>query len=387
MTRCVALVVGAGRGSRLGGDVPKQYRSVGGIPIIRRTFEAFLRHRGVDVIRPVIHPDDYDLFSDAISGLDVLPPVNGGSTRQDSVRLGLESLVDLSPDFVLIQDAARPLLDGAIIDRVLAALRDHHGAIPAVPVADTLKRVGADGRIGQTVARSGLWRAQTPQGFQFGSILTAHRATRGLDLTDDAAVAENAGLDVVVVEGSEDNMKVTTAGDLLRAERIVGIPEFRTGSGFDVHRFCAGDHVTLCGVRIPCDAGLEGHSDADVAFHALTDALLGAVGCGDIGQHFPPTEPRWRGADSAIFLAAARDRINAMSGSIVNIDVTIICQLPKIGPHRTAMTERLAEVLSIPATRINVKATTTEGLGFTGRGEGIAAQASATVRLFSPAET
>jgi len=381
MTDCVALVVAAGRGMRAGGGVPKQYRALAGSSVLRFSLDAFAAHPRVGAVRAVIHPDDRTLYDAAASGLDLLAPVAGGSTRQESVRLGLESLAALAPRHVLIHDGARPFVDAGIIDRTLDALAQTPAAIAAVPLADTLKR-GVDGRVGATVDRAGLWRAQTPQGFHFDKILAAHRAAAGAELTDDAAVAERAGLDVALVMGSEANMKLTTDDDLRRAERLVATPaEPRVGTGFDVHRFGPGDHVWLCGLKIAHTHGLIGHSDADVALHALTDAILGAIGAGDIGQHFPPSDPRWRGKESAHFLAHAAQLARAQGGRIAHVDVTIICERPKVGPHRTAMAARVAEILGLPVARCSVKATTTEGLGFTGRAEGLAAQAVATVMM------
>lgn len=382
MTRCVALVVAAGRGSRFGGDIPKQWRDLAGRPVLRHSLATFAAHPAVDAVRAVIHPDDRSLYEAAAAGLGLDEPIAGGPTRQDSVRLGLEALAPLEPEVVLIHDGARPFVDGGVIGRVIAGLRDHPGAIPALPVHDTLKRAGPTGLIEETVPRAGLWRAQTPQGFHFPLLLAAHRAAMGRELTDDAAVAEQAGMAVALVTGSEDNLKITTAQDLRRAAARLAEPgEVRVASGFDVHRFTSGDHVTLCNLAIPHDAGLEGHSDADVALHALTDALLGCIAAGDIGRHFPPTDPRWKGADSAIFLAHAGALVEALGGEIVHLDVTVICERPKIGPHRAAMVTRTAEILGIDEQRVSIKATTTEGLGFTGRREGIAAQAMATVRL------
>jgi 2-C-methyl-D-erythritol 4-phosphate cytidylyltransferase / 2-C-methyl-D-erythritol 2,4-cyclodiphosphate synthase len=381
MARCVVLVVAAGRGSRFGGDMPKQWRDLGGRPVLRHSLALFASHPEVDAVRVVIHPDDRVHYDQAASGLGLADPIAGGATRQESVRLGLEALAATAPDIVLIHDGARPFVDAGVVTRVIAALGQHPGAIPALPVHDTLKR-GEDGLIGQTVPRDGLFRAQTPQGFRFGPILAAHRAAAGRELTDDAAVAERAGLAVALVAGSEDNVKITTAADLERAERrLAGPGELRVASGFDVHRFAAGDHVTLCNLQIPHDFSLEGHSDADVALHALTDALLGTIAAGDIGRHFPPTDARWKGADSAVFLAHAATLVRALGGTIQHVDLTIICERPKVGPHRGAMAARVAEILGVDQQRVSVKATTTEGLGFTGRREGIAAQATATVTL------
>ena len=386
MSSCTALIVAAGSGQRFGAEIPKQYLDLVGKPVLRRTVEAFLRHPRVKAVRVVINPAFRDLYDAAVAGLGLPEPVAGGASRQDSVRNGLEALADSAPDHVLIHDAARPLIDDATIDAVIAALDHHPAALAAVPVADTLKRGkgGLNGGLGTgTVDRSGLWRAQTPQGFRFPEILAAHRSAAGLELTDDAAVAERAGLPVALVPAREENFKVTTPDDLARAARVIdsALSDIRTGMGFDVHRFAEGDHVTLCGVRVPHSHRLEGHSDADVGLHALTDAILGALCAGDIGSHFPPSDPQWRGADSALFLRHAAELVTARGGRIAHVDVTIICERPKVGPHRDAMTARIAEILGMAADRVSVKATTTERLGFTGRGEGIAAQAVATVRL------
>ena len=384
MDGAVALVVAAGRGERFGTGRPKQYRSLAGQPLIRYSLAALAGHPGIAAVRAVIRRDDLPHYERAAEGLDLLEPVGGGASRQDSVRRGLESLLDLGPERVLIHDGARPLLPRPVIDRVLAGLDEDIGAVAALPVTDTLKRAGS-GRVTGTVARKDLWRAQTPQGFHFEAILEAHRAAAGTELTDDAAVAEQAGLPVRLVAGAHENIKVTGPEDLARAEALLaaagGAWDSRVGSGFDVHRFGPGDHVTLCGIDVPHDWGLLGHSDADVALHALTDALLGALAAGDIGQHFPPSDPRWRDADSAVFLRHARDLVAERGGRIVNVDVTLICEAPKLAPYRDAMSGRVAELLDIEAHRVGVKATTTEGLGFTGRGEGIAAQAVATVSL------
>jgi 2-C-methyl-D-erythritol 4-phosphate cytidylyltransferase / 2-C-methyl-D-erythritol 2,4-cyclodiphosphate synthase len=386
-----ALIVAAGRGTRVAGPVPKQYAQLGGTSVLARTLGVLLEHPAIDVgVVAIAEPDRARYEAAVVGGHPKLaPPVLGGATRQRSVLNGLRALAALSPSSVLIHDAARPFVTPDIVDRVLAALQGSPGAIAAVPLADTLKRAGHDGRIEATIDRAGLWRAQTPQGFRFDAILQAHEAVLAAgreDLTDDAAVAEWAGLPVELVEGSEANVKLTTAEDLARAARAVeaapaGPGEVRTGQGFDVHRFAAGDHVWLCGVRIPHARALEGHSDADVGLHALTDALLGAIGDGDIGQHFPNTDPRWRGAASHVFLADAARRVHARGGAVSNVDVTLLCESPKIAPHREAMRARIAEILKLDISRVAVKATTTEGLGFTGRREGIAAMATATVVL------
>lgn len=381
MGKTVALVVAAGRGRRFGGDLPKQYHDLAGRMVLRHTLAAFATNPEVDAVRAVIHPDDRQLYDIAAAGLPILEPVSGGASRQDSVRLGLESLCDLGAAKVLIHDGARPFIDAGTIGRVVAALDRHPAALPVVPVADTLKK-GRDGFVADTVDRDQLFRAQTPQGFRFAEIMAAHRAAAGEELTDDAAVAERAGLAVALVAGIEDNVKLTTAADLERARRLFEGPgEVRTASGYDVHCFEDGDGCWLCGVLVPHDRKLKGHSDADVALHALTDAILGAIAAGDIGHHFPPSDLQWKGAESHRFLSHAAALVAAKGGRIVNVDVTIVCERPKVGPHRAAMTARLAEILGISQDRVSVKATTTEGLGFTGRKEGIAAQAMASVWL------
>jgi 2-C-methyl-D-erythritol 4-phosphate cytidylyltransferase/2-C-methyl-D-erythritol 2,4-cyclodiphosphate synthase len=386
MAGCVALVVAAGRGARFGGDVPKQYKPLGGEALLRRSVLPLVNHPQVHAVRTIIHPEDRELYDIAVHGLSLMDPVPGGDSRQESVRRGLESLADDAPETVLIHDAARPFVTRELVSRILSALQSTPGAIPAMPVRDTLKKATAEngGLIAATVDRSALWRAQTPQGFRYLEILAAHRRLTGATLTDDAAVAEQDGLSVTLVPGDEDNFKVTTQDDFDRAERLLTVDhEVRTGIGFDVHRFGAGDHVILCGVSIPHEAGLEGHSDADVGLHALTDALLGAIGAGDIGSHFPPGDPQWRGAPSEVFLRRAGELVAKAGGRISNVDVTVICERPRIGSHRQVMRERIASILDLPPDRVSVKGTTTERLGFTGRGEGIAAQAIATVRIAS----
>ena len=382
MSGCIALIVAAGRGERVGGDLPKQFRRVAGKPLVRYSVERFIQHPAIDAVRVVIHPDDQELYRASVAGLDTLPPVFGGATRQDSVRLGLESLAELSPDRVLIHDAARPFVDANTIARTIAALDDRPGAIAAVPVSDTLKR-GEAGEIRATLDRDELWRAQTPQGFRYREIMSAHKAAEGAALTDDAAVAEREGLHVSLVMGSEDNFKVTSEADMARAARLLEASpmETRTGLGFDVHRFGPGDRVWLCGVPVPHDFALTGHSDADVGLHALTDAILGAIGAGDIGAHFPSSDDQWRGASSDMFLRRAGEMVATRGGRILNLDVTLVCQGPRIGPYHEDMIGRIAEILAIARERVSVKATTTDKLGFTGRGEGIAAQAVATICL------
>jgi 2-C-methyl-D-erythritol 4-phosphate cytidylyltransferase/2-C-methyl-D-erythritol 2,4-cyclodiphosphate synthase len=378
---CAALIVAAGHGTRAGDGPPKQYRPVGGVPVLRRSIAAFASHPLVDRVHVVISPEHRSDYEAVTSGLSLPSPIAGGATRQDSVRLGLEGLVAAAPDFVLVHDAARPFVAPEIITETIKALERADGALPVVPASDTLKRVEG-GRIEGTLPRDGIALAQTPQGFRFDKILAAHRAARDTTFTDDASIAEHAGIRVVVVEGSRRNIKLTTPEDFLMAEAMLAASgTVRTGFGYDVHRLGPGDHVWLCGVRVAHDRSLIGHSDADVGLHALTDALLGAASLGDIGQHFPPSDERWRGAPSDIFLTHAAKLIAERSGRVEHVDVTLICERPKIAPHREAMVGRISELLALDRSRVSVKATTTEGLGFTGRGEGIAAQAVATVRL------
>lgn len=389
LPRCHALIVAAGRGSRFGGSLPKQYVTLGDQSVLRRAASVFAAHPRIAGIRVVIRAEDRETYDAAMSGLPLLEPTVGADERQRSVLNGLISLADYEPDWVLIHDGARPFVSAELIDRLLDALEHHPGAIPAVPINDTVKYVDADGSlIEATMDRSRLRRAQTPQAFHYQPIVAAHREAAGRPpLTDDAAVAEQAGLPVRIVDGEEENMKVTTSTDIHRAESIlggiapIGHPETRIGFGYDVHRFSAGSQVILFGIAIAHTARLAGHSDADVGLHAITDAILGAIGRGDIGQHFPPSDPQWEGADSAVFLAHAATLARQAGGTIVNVDATAICERPKVGPYRRAMQTRVAEILGISSERVNIKATTTERLGFTGRSEGIAAQAVATVRM------
>ncbi|MCE7997816.1 MAG: bifunctional 2-C-methyl-D-erythritol 4-phosphate cytidylyltransferase/2-C-methyl-D-erythritol 2,4-cyclodiphosphate synthase [Rhodobiaceae bacterium] len=378
----VALIVAAGRGTRAGEGLPKQYRPLGGRPLLARTLRAFCSHPDVANVLAVIHPDDqphYQMCADGLSKL--LPPVAGSTTRQASVHAGLEALTETAPTHVLIHDGARPFAPPKMISRVVAGLAHHDGVLPSLAVTDTL-RTRIDSFAGDTVDRSILVRAQTPQGFGYNAILEAHRAHQSKTFTDDVALAQRSGIQTQLVEGSEDNFKVTMPEDFDRAERFLSSArETRSGTGFDVHRFTDGDHVTLCGVSIPHTQSLLGHSDADVGLHAITDALLGAIGAGDIGDHFPPSDPQWKGAPSRVFLEHASRLLTERGGVIANIDVTLICEAPKIGPHRDAMRGAIAEIVGIAQDRVSVKATTTEGLGFTGRGEGIAAQALVTVQV------
>ena len=373
--RIAAILVAAGSGSRFGGDAPKQFLTLAGKPVIRHAAEALLPH--VAALQPV---GDAAPITAALAGLAVRAAVPGGATRQDSVAAGLEALADFAPDIVLIHDAARPVLPPGTVAALLTALQTHDGAIPAVPVADTLKRA-AGGRITETVPRDGLFRAQTPQAFHYPLLRSLH-ASAGAAATDDASLLEAAGHHVAIVPGSEDNIKLTYAEDHVRLERVLlGAMVPRVGTGFDVHAMEAGRPLILCGVTVPHEWGLAGHSDADVGIHALCDAIYGALAEGDIGRHFPPSEMAWKDADSARFLVHAAGRIAARGGRLANADVTLICERPKITPHAPAMIARLAELLSVETGLISVKATTTERLGFTGRGEGIAAQAVATVLL------
>lgn len=374
--RTVALIVAAGKGVRLGGETPKQYLNLGAQPVLRWSAERLAAHPDIDEVRVVIHPDWRAEHDRAVQGLGMGASIDGDATRQGSVRAGLEAIGEA--DHVLVHDAARPFIDDAVIDRLLTALETHDGAVPALPVVDSLRR-GRD-VIEANVPRDDLYRVQTPQAFRFAPLLMAHRAAAE-GATDDAEVARAAGMDVALVPGAEALFKLTHADDMARAEALVGARGTRTGFGYDVHRFAIGDHVWLCGVKLPHTASLSGHSDADVGLHALTDALLGAVAMGDIGDHFPPSDPKWKGAASHLFLAHARDLVIAAGGHIENVDVTLICEAPKIGPHRTAMRARLSDILLLEETRISVKATTTERLGFTGRNEGIAANAVATIRI------
>jgi 2-C-methyl-D-erythritol 4-phosphate cytidylyltransferase/2-C-methyl-D-erythritol 2,4-cyclodiphosphate synthase len=385
--RVAAVIVAAGRGHRAGGEMPKQYREIAGEPVIRPTLAAFLDHPQIDAVQPVIHPDDAGAFRAATSGLkNLLPPVPGGATRQISVRAGLEALRIKAPDVVLIHDAARPFLTGALITRAIAAARQHGAAVPAVAIADTVKKIDEHAFITETLDRSRLRTVQTPQAFAFGLIAEAHRraAVAGRDdFTDDAALAEWAGHQVSTFAGESGNVKLTTGDDFTRAEaqHMAALGDVRTGGGFDVHAFADGDHVMLGGVRVPYSRGVTGHSDADVALHALVDAVLGALAEGDIGLHFPPSDPQWKGAPSEKFLAFACERVRARGGLIANLDLTIVCEAPRVSPHREAIRERIAAIAGIAVGRVAVKATTSEKMGFTGRGEGLVAMATATVRL------
>ena len=384
--KVAAVVVAAGRGLRAGGDLPKQYRCILGEPVIRSSLAGLAGHNEISAVQPVIHGDDAALFQAAVAGIDLLPPVHGGASRQASVHAGLRALESHRPDLVLVHDAARPFASDTLITRAIAAAGTSGAAVPVIAVADTVKTVDATGCVTGTIDRAQLRMVQTPQAFGFAVLLDAHQRAAAAgrdDFTDDAALAEWAGLKVTTFKGEAGNVKLTTDDDFSRAEvaKLAALSDVRTGFGFDVHQFGDGDHVMLGGVRIPHGRGLSGHSDADVVLHALVDAILGALSEGDIGVHFPPTDARWRGASSDRFFAFAVERVHARGGRIAHIDVTIVCETPRIGPHRDRMRTRIAELAGIPIERVGVKATTSEKMGFTGRGEGMAAFANATVRL------
>jgi len=381
-----AVIVAAGRGLRAGGDLPKQYRQVLGEPAIRSSLIALAGHASISLVQPVIHPDDAALFRAASGGLALLPAVPGGASRQASVRAGLEAVQSHHPELVLVHDAARPFASHALITRAIAAGRASGAAVPVIPVADTVKTVDAAGYVTGTIDRTPMRMVQTPQAFAFAALLDAHRRANAAgrdDFTDDAALAEWAGLRVSTFEGEAENVKLTTDDDFARAEamKLSALSDVRTGFGFDVHRFGDGDHVMLGGVRVPHTRGLFGHSDADVVLHALVDAILGALAEGDIGVHFPPTDAQWRGASSDRFLAFAAERVRARGGRIAHLDVTVVCEAPRVGPHRDAMCARIAAIAGVAIERVGLKATTSEKMGFAGRGEGMAAFANATVRL------
>ncbi|WAC26205.1 bifunctional 2-C-methyl-D-erythritol 4-phosphate cytidylyltransferase/2-C-methyl-D-erythritol 2,4-cyclodiphosphate synthase [Ancylobacter sp. SL191] len=382
--RIDVIVVAAGRGQRAGTGIPKQFRRVGGTTVLRRTLQGFLGEPGIRQVLPVINPEHAALCAESTEGLcGILTPVFGGATRQASVRAGLEALADDPPDLVLIHDAARPFLTARLVADAIAAASAHGAAIPALHLVDTVKALGDAATLATGPDRDRLRTVQTPQAFHYPLILNAHRAATRDDLTDDAAVAEAAGHRVVAFPGDPANVKLTTPEDFVTAERRLAadLLDVRTATGFDVHAFGDGDHVMLGGVKIPFESGLAGHSDADVVLHALTDALLGTVASADIGYHFPPSDPQWKGAASDRFLAHAADLVRQAGGLITHLDTTVICEAPKIGPHREAMRQRIAEIVDISPARVSVKATTSEKLGFTGRREGIAALAAATVRL------
>ena len=384
-----AVIVAAGRGQRAGGGLPKQYRPIGERTVLAHTLSAFLDHPEIDGVLTVIHPDDMPLYRSAVARLDrpaLQAPAMGGATRQASVRAGVEAAARLGADLILVHDAARPFASHALIGRAVAAARHHGAAIPGIPVSDTIVQV-ADGRVAAALSRPALRAVQTPQAFRADILVACHAraAAEGLpDFTDDGSLVRHYGHAVHVFDGEAANMKLTEPGDFEEAARRLA-PEqrllTRVGSGFDVHAFGPGDHLWLGGVRVPFEAGLVGHSDADVALHALTDAILGALADGDIGTHFPPSDPQWKGAASDRFLAFAADRVRERGGEIVFLDLTIICEAPKVGPLREPIRARVAAICAVPVDRVSVKATTSERLGFTGRREGIAAMASATLMV------
>ena len=386
MAEVAVVVVAAGKGTRVGGDTPKQFRRIGDEIMLRRTLLMLVEAPKVGLVQPVIRPEDRDAFEQAAAQLDLLPAAFGGATRQASVRAGLEALEPHKPDIVLVHDAARPFATRALVARAIDAAAKNGAAVPGLAVTDTVKSVDAQGFVHQTLDRGSLRSIQTPQGFAFDALLAAHRRAAAAgreDFTDDAALAEWAGMKVAVFDGEPGNIKITNPEDFARAEaaQFANLSDVRTGTGIDVHAFAPGDHVMLGGVRVPHTKALTGHSDADVGLHALTDAVLGALADGDIGSHFPPSDPQWKGASSDRFFVFAVERVKARGGRIAHLDLTLVCEAPKIGPHRDAMREKIAQLAGLALDRVAVKATTSEKLGFTGRGEGIAAYATATVRL------
>ena len=385
----IALLVAAGKSERMQTDVPKPYMQLGDENLMRRTVKAFLNHPEINGVRVVIRREHHTLYKQAINGLTIFPCAIGGDSRQDSVRLGLESIAHRKPKYVLVHDIARPLASPALISRVIKSLEIHKAAIPCLPVTDTIKRKGIDSKI-DTIDRHNLYTAQTPQGFHFADLLAAHQKLAGQSHTDDAALMEQIGQTIALIEGDADNIKITTQSDFKRMQTFLTLnTETRTGMGYDVHQLKAHDmdtplsqqNIRLCGINIPFTHHLVGHSDADVGMHALVDAILGAIGSGDIGTHFSPDDRRWQGADSSRFLLHAYELLSSRGGELVNLDVTLICERPKVAPYRAQMVSYISQLLKIAPDRVSIKATTTEKLGFAGRGEGIAAQAVATVRL------
>jgi len=386
MADVAAVVVAAGRGTRAGSDIPKQFRRVGGQTLLSRSLVLLVEHPKVALVQPVIGTDDGDLYKSAVGEMRTLVPVPGGATRQASVRAGLEALAQHRPRLVVVHDAARPFATAALVSRAIEAVEESGAAVPGLAVTDTVKALGADGFVGETLDRNRLRLIQTPQAFAFEPLLDAHRRAAAAghhDFTDDAALAEWAGIKVKVFVGDPGNVKITDAQDFSRIEAMefAKLGDVRTGGGFDVHAFGPGEYVTLGGICIPHSHALIGHSDADVVLHALTDAILGALADGDIGSHFPPSDPQWRNASSDRFLAFAVERVRARGGQIAHLDATVICEAPRLGPHRDSMRASIAAITGLPVERVAVKATTSERLGFTGRGEGIAASATATIRL------
>ncbi len=380
--KTIALIVAAGRGKRFDSEKPKQYQYLGSKTVLTHSLECMINHPLINEVRVIIHPEDMSLYNEVTEGLDLLDPVFGGETRQESVLLGLESIKRRKPDIVIIHDAARPFVTDKIISSAIEKLYFTQGAIPAIEISDSLKKV-SDNIITVNVNRENIWRAQTPQVFRFNEIYEAHKNAIGKDFTDDASVAENSNLTVSIVKGSENNIKITNSEDLITANNYLSseLNDIRTGIGFDVHKLISGDSIKLCGINIPHTQSLEGHSDADVAFHSITDAILSALGDGDIGMHFPPNDTRWKDANSAEFLSFAIERLTKRKGVISNLNLLIICEYPKISPHRDAMINNIHQISGIDSNRINIQATTTEKLGFLGRGEGIGAQSTVLIRL------
>lgn len=383
--KTIALIVAAGSGTRVGGALPKQYRTLNGMPMLRHSVLAFLNHPEIDMVRVVYNENHQHLYYEAVRDLDLLPPIIGGKIRQESVLLGLEAIEEFSPKRVLIHDAARPLVSQKVISRVLNAIEKHKAVIPALHVEDTIKKCSG-GKIEYTVNRTDLMRAQTPQGFFYRELLTAHNKVRDQEFSDDASINEHLNIPVHVVPGSQLNFKITTDDDLKRAERLIMRKETRVGIGYDVHSFIEpkkskDNSIMLCGVEVKHNKSLNGHSDSDVGIHAIVDAILGAISKGDIGEHFPPSDAKYKNMSSSVFLEHARKLVGDADGRILNIDVTLICEEPKISPHKGMMIAELASILKIDVSRVSVKATTTEKLGFTGRKEGIAAQAIANIEL------
>ena len=391
MTKIVALITACGRGNRFSNSegIPKQYLQLAGVPLLRHSILAFLNHPKIDDVICVIHPEDIDLYEEAAAGLDLLNPVFGGDTRQASIRQGLKTLREYNPAKVLIHDGVRPFVSKRVINGILEKLETHPAVIPAVAVEDTLKKY-SDGKIEWTLERENLWRAQTPQGFIYEDILNSHIAFKDLNFTDDSALNEYAGIPVAIVPGSQNNFKITTVEDYERAKRMISMliknvkEENRCGMGFDVHAFRErkkdeNNLIRLCGVDMEFEKKIDAHSDGDVGIHATIDALLGAIGQGDIGEHFPPTDMKWKNIDSREMLKTIKHLLVKKGATILNLDITLICEKPKVSKFKNQMKEEMAKVLGIAASRVNIKATTTEKLGFTGREEGIAAQAIASI--------
>lgn len=385
-----ALIVAAGESTRMNGGLPKPYQDLYGQSVLRRVVELFREHPLIDGIKVVIRREHHPYYRKAIEGLTIMPCVIGGSSRQESVRLGLEAIAHHQPDLVLVHDVARPMASAELISRIIAALGEHEAIIPTLKIADTIKRVAVGGVVADTISRENLVSVQTPQGFHYETLVNAHKKARGRHFTDDAAVCEFAGVPVFTVDGENDNFKITIAEDLARmANSLYMNHETRMGIGYDVHQLAVHDSDTpvnhqiikICGIKIPYTHYLVGNSDADVGLHAIVDAILGAIGAGDIGEHFSPDDISWKGADSERFLLYAYQLLTARGGELINMDCIIIGERPKISQHRKAMIDHLAKLLKLDANRISIKATTTEKLGFEGRGEGLAAQAVVTVRL------